>query len=108
MCFFFSFFTAILTAFEANEDPSQPTNASSSSSSSSSSSTISTTTASTAGRSGRGVRAAYVEMLLSRPRDSGVNVVTLEWFGHVIDWLGPLEHNALETLYFTLDQPWVE
>jgi hypothetical protein len=51
-------------------------------------------------------RSAYVRALLCKMRDSGTEVVPLEWFGKVVDWFGPFNAAQLDEVYATLSEPW--
>jgi len=53
-------------------------------------------------------RAAHIRTLLASTRDRGnVEVVSLEWFGRVCDWFGPIDAGAARrAMYKTLDEPW--
>jgi hypothetical protein len=58
------------------------------------------------GAIGKSSRAAHVHALLSKPRDHGQDIVTLEWFGSVVDWFGPLTDANLREMYATLAEKW--
>jgi hypothetical protein len=58
------------------------------------------------GAIGKSSRAAHVHALLSKMRDHGRDIVTLEWFGSVVDWFGPLTVANLRDMYATLVEKW--
>jgi hypothetical protein len=58
------------------------------------------------GASGKSSRAAHLRPLLSRARGHGHDVVSLEWFGRVVDWFGPLSNANLREMYATLAEMW--
>jgi hypothetical protein len=51
-------------------------------------------------------RAAYVHALLSKTRDNGQDTLSLEWFGRVVDWFGPITDANLDEMYATLAEKW--
>jgi hypothetical protein len=51
-------------------------------------------------------RAAYVHALLSKTRDNGQDTLSLEWFGRMIDWFGPITDASLDEMYATLAEKW--
>lgn len=58
------------------------------------------------GAGGKSSRAAYVHALLGKTRDNGQDMLSLEWFGRVIDWFGPITDANLDEMYATLAEKW--